>query len=64
MDFISLTKDTNVAVVRLQRGKVNALNDRVVAELRSCFSELSLDPDVKAVYPEDDGLTLTIAPEE
>jgi Delta3-Delta2-enoyl-CoA isomerase len=49
MDFIVLTKDENVATVRIQRGKVNALNDQVVAELRSCFQDLSVDPAVKSV---------------
>ena len=49
MDFVTVTTDANVATVSLRRGKVNALNDRVVAELRSCFRDLSIDPAVKTV---------------
>lgn len=49
MDFVTVTTDANIATVSLRRGKVNALNDRVVAELRSCFRDLSIDPAVKTV---------------
>lgn len=48
MQFVHVTIQEGVAEVRLQRGKVNALNDRVVEELASSFRQLAEDPAVRA----------------
>jgi enoyl-CoA hydratase/carnithine racemase len=49
MTFVHLTTDAGIATVRLERGKVNALNEQVVAELSSCLRELEKDPAVRGV---------------
>jgi enoyl-CoA hydratase/carnithine racemase len=49
MDFVNTTKDNNLAIVRLERGKVHALNDQVVEELHETFNNLVNDDTVKAV---------------
>jgi enoyl-CoA hydratase/carnithine racemase len=49
MNCISISKDAAVATVTLNRGKVNALNPQIVAELSDAFSALQTDPDVSAV---------------
>ena len=38
-----------IATVRLERGKVNALNEQVVDELSSCLRGLESDPTVRGV---------------
>jgi enoyl-CoA hydratase/carnithine racemase len=49
MTFVHLTTDAGIATVRLERGKVNALNEQVVDELSSCLRELEKDPAVRGV---------------
>jgi enoyl-CoA hydratase/carnithine racemase len=49
MEFVTISKQENVAEVVLCRGKVNALNEAVVEELKGCFQELKADPDTRAV---------------
>lgn len=49
MSFISLEKSAEIAVLRLARGKVNALNGAVVDEMRSCLKSIEGDNQVKAV---------------
>jgi len=49
MDFVFLSKEQDVATVTLNRGKVNAINDAVVSELKSCFHQLTTDTCIRAV---------------
>jgi enoyl-CoA hydratase/carnithine racemase len=49
MSFTSLETGEGIATVALARGKVNALNGAVVAELRGRLEELEADPEVRAV---------------
>jgi enoyl-CoA hydratase len=49
METLELEKKDGVAVVRLARPPVNAVNNAMMREIRSCFSELSQDRDVAAV---------------
>lgn len=49
MDFVSLQTNEGIARVALSRGKVNAINEKVVDELTDCFRALSYDPGVRAV---------------
>jgi Delta3-Delta2-enoyl-CoA isomerase len=49
MAFVSVSVERNIATVVLSRGKVNALTEEVVDELRNSFQALSTDPKVKAV---------------
>jgi enoyl-CoA hydratase/carnithine racemase len=59
MDFIGLTMNGGVARIALHRGKVNAINEKVVDELTDCFRELSYDPAVKAVILTGEGKFFT-----
>ncbi len=49
MSLVQLSRHDGIAVVTLQRGKVNALNPSGVAELRGCFEELSGDDSASAI---------------
>ncbi len=49
MSFTELETSDGIATVSLSRGKVNALNGAVVAELRSRLEKLEGDPQVRAV---------------
>ena len=49
MQFIEVSKDNQIAIVRLKRGKVNALNEPLVEEIYQCFKELEDDYDTRAV---------------
>ena len=49
MTFVHLDIHEGVATVRLERGKVNALNEQVVDELSSCLRRLESDPAVRGV---------------
>lgn len=49
MEFVFSSEQHGVATVTLRRGKVNAINDIVVAELKACFHQLETDSAVKAV---------------
>jgi 3,2-trans-enoyl-CoA isomerase len=59
MDFVSLTTNEGIARVALSRGKVNAINEKVVDELTDCFRALSYDPGVKAVILTGEGKFFT-----
>ena len=48
MEFVSVTKDGPVALVRLDRPPVNALSEQVGIELKEAFTECQ-DPEVRAV---------------
>ena len=47
MEFVRLSKQDGIAEVRLERGKVNALDDRAVEELSGCLRQLAEDPEVR-----------------
>lgn len=49
MDFVRLSTENGVATVRIDRPKVNAINEQMVAELRDVFRDLALDPGIRAV---------------
>jgi enoyl-CoA hydratase/carnithine racemase len=49
MQYVELLQEENLALVTLNRGKVNALNDEVVSELTSCLDKLAADVSVAAV---------------
>ena len=49
MDFVDVQKNASMATVVLSRGKVNALNEGVIEEIRSAFSELENDLETRAV---------------
>ncbi|MBT8302255.1 MAG: enoyl-CoA hydratase/isomerase family protein [Maribacter sp.] len=49
MNTLQLTKKQDYTIVQLNRGKVNAINQEMVQELRRTFQELHNDPDVKGV---------------
>jgi len=47
MEFVRLSTQDGIAQVRLERGKVNALDDRAVEELSGCFKQLAEDLEVR-----------------
>lgn len=49
MKFINLAIEGGIATVTLNRGKVNAINDDVVDEIKACFKEFENNDEVKAV---------------
>jgi enoyl-CoA hydratase/carnithine racemase len=49
MGFLHLGIEEGLVTVRLERGKVNALNEQVVAELAACFRRLETDPAVRGI---------------
>ncbi|MBI5248999.1 MAG: enoyl-CoA hydratase/isomerase family protein [Desulfomonile tiedjei] len=49
MEFVEVSKEENLAVVTVNRGKVNALNEIVVDEVRGCLEELAEDAVIRAV---------------
>ncbi len=49
MDFVRLSTADGIATVKIDRPKVNAINEQMVSELRDVFRALALDPGVKAV---------------
>jgi enoyl-CoA hydratase/carnithine racemase len=49
MDFVRVEYDEPLAVVRLERGKVHAINDQMVGELQLTFNELEVNGSIKAV---------------
>jgi Delta3-Delta2-enoyl-CoA isomerase len=49
MTFVHLDIHEGVATVRLERGKVNALNEQVVDELSTCLRGLETEPAVRGV---------------
>ncbi len=49
MQFVTLTREEDFATITLSRGKVNALNDAVVDELREAFRKSEKDPNVRSV---------------
>ena len=48
MNFVELTVERNIATVTLNRGKVNALNEPLVEQLRDLFRQVERDPSIAA----------------
>jgi enoyl-CoA hydratase/carnithine racemase len=55
MDFVRVSTNDGIAEVVLKRGKVNALNEPTVEELRACFERVAADPGARAVVFTADG---------
>jgi Delta3-Delta2-enoyl-CoA isomerase len=55
MDFVVLSTQDGIAEARLKRGKVNALNEQIVEEIRACFERMAGDPHIRAVILTGDG---------
>src|SRR6516225_4602017 len=55
METLELEKKDGVAIVRLARPPVNAVNQAMMRELQACFSALSQDREVAAVVLAADG---------
>lgn len=49
MHYVEVESRDGMATVTLNRGKVNALNNQVVDELRNCLKKLEADHNIKAV---------------
>jgi len=49
MQHLTSERSEGITTVRLNRGKVNALNESVVDELTACFREIAEDREAKAV---------------
>ena len=49
MAFVTVDQKAELAIVTLQRGKVNALNGTVVAKLKETLACLEADAEVRAV---------------
>ena len=47
MDFVHRSVDDGIVEVRIERGKVNALDDSLVEELSACFAAPAENPDVR-----------------
>lgn len=48
MSFVHVSRDKEIAVITLSRGKVNALNEVMVEEISGCFEDLERDKSIKA----------------
>jgi len=49
MEFVGLQKSEGIATLMLTRGKVNAINARVVGELRDTLKTLEAEPEAKSI---------------
>ena len=49
MEFVHIDREEILATVRLERGKVHALNDQVIDELSQAFRDLEQDDSIRAV---------------
>ncbi len=49
MSFIELSRKGSLAVAAISRGKVNALNEEVLDDMRGCFEKLEKDHTVRSV---------------
>lgn len=49
MSFIEIFRNKNIATVKLNRGKVHALNEEMVDKIHICFKNLEKDDSVKSV---------------
>jgi len=49
MEFIELQRNDGIATLTLRRGKVNALNNAMVDQLREALKITESDPEIKSV---------------
>ena len=49
MAIISIKKQNWIAIVKISRPKVNAMNSQFFQELQNAFNEIALDENVRAV---------------
>lgn len=49
MGFVQVSKDEGIVTLTLTRGKVNALNEPMVEELKECFENFEKDKTIKSV---------------
>ena len=49
VDFVTRSTEENIATISLNRGKVNAVNETMIEEQRTCFQQSASDPEVNAV---------------
>jgi 3,2-trans-enoyl-CoA isomerase len=49
MDFMEVSRRDGIAEVALRRGKVNAIHEPMIRELRQCLEQLAGDAEAKAV---------------
>lgn len=49
MESLDISKSDNIATLTLRRGKVNALNEEFIGQIKAAFQELENDYDIKSV---------------
>jgi len=49
MEFVHVSINDGIAEARLNRGKVNALNQPIVEEVADCLRSLAADPDTRSI---------------
>ncbi len=49
MSHVNVSISANIATVTLSRGKVNAINERVVQQLRDRFKDLEAQPEIQSI---------------
>ncbi len=49
MSFVSVAENDGITIVKMKRGKVNAINDDAVDDLIECFKQLETKQQIKAV---------------
>ena len=59
MCFTEIRKKNGIAILTLNRGKVNALNDEVVKQIQTSFNSLEKDSETKAVILTGNGKFFT-----
>jgi 3,2-trans-enoyl-CoA isomerase len=55
MEFIDISTDSGIATVRINRPKVNALNEQMIDELSGAFRDMSGDTETRAVVLTGEG---------
>ncbi len=55
MNCIHISKNNGIAMITLNRGKVNALNQAYVEQIKKCLEDLENDPEVQSVIVTGDG---------
>lgn len=49
MEFVNIQKNDSLAIIRLERGKVHALNDQVIKELQETLQQMENDNSISAI---------------
>jgi enoyl-CoA hydratase/carnithine racemase len=55
MEFVQVSIANGIAEAKLNRGKVNALNEQIVDEIAECFHKMADEPEIRAVILTADG---------